>query len=369
MKSATRNILTFLVPMAYLAMGSVSYAGTPTATTYTADDLFIGFHQTGNTSDYLVKIGQASTFTSTQTLSLGDIASDLAAVFGSGWATDATIKWGVIGTTRLATVGSDPAHTIYASKQGNASTATPWNTGSTSTLSTGDAKIASMTSGYNGKTSTANSSVGLVQNNIGTASNSAYASFHTGGANATGAAANLSFALFNPTIEASNASGITSSSSTLAVYRLVPGAVAPATALGTFSINSSGTVTFTAATTSAYNTWASSYSLSGANALPTATPANDGIQNMVKFALGANPNSGSDAQFLPTAVSGPTNLTFSFPHNPASVAEYDVAVDTSTDLLSWTSAPAGTESGGIYTTVIPKNGVPSLFARLRVTKK
>jgi len=366
MKSATRNILTLLTPMAFLAIGSVAYAGTPTATTYTDDDLFIGFHQAGNTSDYLVNIGQASTLTATRTLSIGDIASDLAAVFGGAWSSDSTISWGVVGTTHLTAVGSDPAHTIYASKQGNASSVTAWNTGSSSYLATPDSRIYSMAQAYSGKVSTGNSPTGLIQNNVATKALYAYASCQPGGGNST---ATTSFSLFNPTIEASNASGITASSAVLALFRLAPGPTAAGTAVGTLSINSSGTVTFTVASTSAYNTWASSYSLSGANALPTATPANDGIENMVKFVLGANPNSGSNAQFLPTAVPDATNLTFSFPHNAASMAEYDVAVDTSTDLLNWTPAPAGTESGGRYTTVILKNGAPKLFTRLRVTQK
>ena len=229
---------------------AMTMAANAATTAYTADDLFIGFTQVGNTSDYLVNIGQASNYTSlapntTITLSIGDTNTDLVAAFGGSYTTDSTVKWGAIGTTRLVTVGSDPAHTIYASKQGDATTATPWNTGSSNTLSTGDAKISTMTSGYNGKTSTANSIVGLLQTNIGTASNQAFASFQPGGANATGGSGGLSFGLFNPTILAGGAGGISSATSTLALYRLTPGAVAPSQAIGTFSINSGGTVSFT----------------------------------------------------------------------------------------------------------------------------
>lgn len=365
MKSATRSILAILAPIASLAIGSVACADT---TTYTSDDLFIGFHKAGNTSDYLVKIGQASTFTSTKTLSLGDIATDLSDTFGGGWATDPAIKWGVIGTTRLSPVGSDSVHTIYASKQGNTSTATPWNTGSSSTLSTSDAKIASMTSGYLGKTSTANSSVGLIQNNIDTAANIAYASFQVGGSNATNGASGLSFALFNPTIEASSPSGITDNSASLAVYRLAPGAIAPASAVGTFSIDSSGTVTFTVAVTSAFNTWAAAHSLSGAKALPTATPANDGIQNMVKFVLGADPNTGA-VQNMPTAVISGANYVYSFPFNSNSTAEYTTAVEYSTDLVTWKTASGGSLNGSTYTYTISRGGAPKFFTRLSVTPK
>jgi len=233
---------------ATLVGAAMTMAANAATTSYTADDLFIGFTKTGSTQDYLVNIGQASNYTSqtpstTVTLSIGNIDTDLKAIFGSGYATDSTVQWGVIGTTRLSTVGSDPAHTIYASRAGDALTATPWTTGSSGTLSTADAKIATMASNYNSKTSTANSNVGLIQSNIGTASNGAFASYQPGGANATGAASNLSFAYFTPTILAGGGSGI--SSDNLALFRLAAGASAPSSPEGTFSISSGGTVSFT----------------------------------------------------------------------------------------------------------------------------
>ena len=89
---------------------------------------------------------------------------------------------------------------------------------------------------------------------------------------------------------------------------------------------------------------------------------------MVEFVLGSDPNSGKQTN-LPTLVDNGANLTFSFPHNAAAVAEYNVAVQTSTDLVRWTTQSAGTESGGIYTKVIPKNGATKMFARLNVIPK
>ena len=72
------------------------------ALSYSTDDLFLGFRQPANaTTDYLINIGQASTFrdaTSTLTLSLPGLAGDLTTAFGANWAS--TVTWGVVGTTQ-----------------------------------------------------------------------------------------------------------------------------------------------------------------------------------------------------------------------------------------------------------------------------
>jgi hypothetical protein len=370
MKSTPPSVITTFAALALLAIGQVAQAGTPATTVYNTDDLFIGFTQTGSSSDYLIDIGQASTYrdaTSTIILSRGDIGADLTATFGAGWASDSTVSWGIAGTTRLSVVGSDPAHTVYASRKGTASTATAWN--DAASLSTPDARMASMATAYNGKTSTNNSTYGLVQNNIAVVNNNAWASYQPGGANATGAAANTSFAFFSPTILASSANGITDTTASLAVFRLLAGSNNPGVAIGTFTINSSGTITFTPATApSAFTAWTTAHSLTGSNALPTADPDHDGLPNMVEFVLGTDPTKGTTSN-LPSAVLSGSNLTFSFPHNPDSVAEYNVAVQTSTDLVTWTTQSAGTESGGVYTKVIPTAGTAKMFARLLVTKK
>ncbi len=364
MKSVKRNIITLIAPLAFLALGSIANA-TGTTTTYASDDLFIGFHSSTSNSDVLVKIGQASTFTSTKDLSLGNIAADLSYALGSGWATDPNVSWGVIGTTRLTAVSPDPIHTVYASKQGNLSTITAWSTASSSALGSCDSRIDPMAQAYKGKTSTANSTVAIIQTSVSTSTNNAYAAYQPNGALATGSAANLSFAFFNPTIEASGPSGITASTSTLVLYRMTP-SVTP-TAVGTFSINSSGTVHFIVAPSSPYNTWATSHSLTGANALPTATPANDGIQNMVKFVLDADPNSGT-AQNTPTGVISGSNLVYSFHFNTASTTEYTTAVEYSTDLATWHTATGGSLSGSTYSYTIPRAGATNFFTRLRVTQ-
>ena len=214
-------------------VGAAMTMGAHAATTYTADDLFIGFTKAGSNQDYLVNIGQASNYSAGTlgyfnqiTLSVGNADADLKVVFGDNYASDSTVLWGVVGTTRLSTVGTDPAHTVYASQGGNSIDTPAW--GNIGSLSTADSRIDAMASAYKNKTSTVNSSVGIVQNNVGTASNNAFASYQPGGANATGAASNLSFAFFNPTI-------LAPVTSTLGLYRLTPGG--SSVSIGTFGLS------------------------------------------------------------------------------------------------------------------------------------
>jgi len=353
------TIQSFITTLTLLAITATTHGAT---TTYAAGDLFLGFRRTGNTADYLVNIGQASLYTgATSTKTISSLASDLGTVFGSDWASASDVFWGVCGTNHITTTngGNDPTNTIYATR---ISTRSAWN--SAVSLSTPDSKITSMATAYRSKTSTANNPAGLIQNNIGTTSNNAYASYQPDGVN-TGTG-NLAFGYFNPSIEGNSSNGI--STTTLNLYRLAQGSTDAGTLVGTFTISSGGTVTFTPAVTSAFAAWASSHSLSGTNALATADPDSDQLSNMVEFVLNSDPSSAT-AQNLPTVTENSSNLTFSFTHNAASVAEYNVTVQTSTDLVNWSNASAGTENAGFYTKVIAKNGAAKLFARLQVTSK
>jgi len=89
--------------------------------TVNTGDLLLGFENpngTGAASDYVVDLGPASyfiglsagTYNLTSTLSLGNIAADLSATFGSSWATNSAtqgqnVQWGVVGDT--GTVGGN----------------------------------------------------------------------------------------------------------------------------------------------------------------------------------------------------------------------------------------------------------------------
>ena len=98
MKFNSKKAITLLA-VAGLAFASTAVHAATTA--YTTGDLILGFRQTGATSSLLVNIGQAGGYrdgTTTGNLSLGNLGADLTSLFGSGWSSDATVFWGVVGS-------------------------------------------------------------------------------------------------------------------------------------------------------------------------------------------------------------------------------------------------------------------------------
>ena len=103
---------SMLIAFAGMALGSATaFAQTPL--TYTDGDLFLGFRvksgtdNQGLTSDYLVNIGQFSTYenaTGPITVSgLGSMKADLDATFGSNWSARDNVYWSVSGKAEVAT--------------------------------------------------------------------------------------------------------------------------------------------------------------------------------------------------------------------------------------------------------------------------
>ena len=90
--------------------------------TYSSDQLFLAFHQTGNTTkDYVINIGNAATFRDAAvpfslSISTSAFNTDMIGAFGANWKTSGDILWGVIGTTQNTAVGSDPIRLIYVSE-------------------------------------------------------------------------------------------------------------------------------------------------------------------------------------------------------------------------------------------------------------
>ncbi len=226
------------------------------AVTYSDGDLFLGVRASGNagaTQTYLINIGQGSVFRdkalgSTFTLGLGNIAIDLAAIYGSNWATRADLFWGVAGSTSILNAG-DPANTIYASKEEVQAGApgTGWDRRSNSQQTATVSKMQGVASGYTtdqqGSTDT-NSSFAVIEN-ITDPNN--WASFQPGGVNST---AGSSFGVFTPSVEGDAPGGITSTK--LDLFRMVRSGLDDGTGLtsgtgsyeGTFSIGSNGAVSY-----------------------------------------------------------------------------------------------------------------------------
>jgi autotransporter-associated beta strand protein len=113
------------------------------------------------------------------------------------------------------------------------------------------------------------------------------------------------------------------------------------------------------ATQTGYDAWVSAPGLTGANAATSADPDGDGIKNGIEFVLGGNPKT-ADTSILPTAVrDGSGNLVFTF-RRAAAAAYLNPGVQYSTDLSTWTAAPAGD-------VVVTANGFASGVDKVVVT--
>lgn len=230
----------------------VFIASSAQAQTYTGNDLLLGFRSTSGSQCYVVNIGQASQFTGASgpvTVSgLGDIATDLAAVFGNDWnGNRADMFWSVSGATgSFAAVGSDPLKTLYVTKVRTSpgTQTTPWIRASSTAQGTTTNLMKALGNQYITYSATANSpGKGVIQTNTDI---NAYASYQPGGTvDNSGPAPGTSFKAFNPTIEGTFTTGV--ANSVLDLYRLIPntGSNQPGEFIGTFTIATDGTLTFT----------------------------------------------------------------------------------------------------------------------------
>lgn len=244
--------ISYLLRPALLALvGAALSPQAHAANPYTPGDLFLGFRASGGqgaTQDYLVNIGPASNYTSpgsSFTLpSLGSVGADLTAIFGSNWRTRTDLFWSVSG----GSLGADPVNTLYATRARTTAGVpiTPWQGRSNSSQSFTDSKFDTLAETYKNADAVA-AGHGLQQ---AVSSTNSYASFQPGGTtiNSNG----ISFASFNPTIE-----GAVSGGAGLELFRLVPVLGLNGSSQGVFTIDASGTVTYTPA--SGVSTGASVY--------------------------------------------------------------------------------------------------------------
>ncbi|MES2923994.1 MAG: autotransporter-associated beta strand repeat-containing protein [Verrucomicrobiota bacterium] len=132
---------------------------------------------------------------------------------------------------------------------------------------------------------------------------------------------------------------------------------------------------------SAYNSWASSKGLTGANNGIILDPDFDNVSNVLEFVLSGNPLA-SDPLILPDPAVTATDFTFTFSRADQSKTEVGLTFQYGSDLTGWTNVAIGTESAGAVSitpngtapdtvvVTIPKNSVPGgkLFGRLRAVK-
>ena len=128
-----------------------------------------------------------------------------------------------------------------------------------------------------------------------------------------------------------------------------------------------------------FESWAENASLTGDNALPTATPHNDGITNLEKFTFGLDASKATsydaNANFKhSTDASG--NASLQFPVSVDAEGVVQVKALKSVDLINWTestvTATGETSSDGkfkIYKATAPIGEEGKVFLKLKVEEK
>jgi cyclophilin family peptidyl-prolyl cis-trans isomerase len=145
------------------------------------------------------------------------------------------------------------------------------------------------------------------------------------------------------------------------------------------------TASYTKFTINNFNSWQAAFASdpnAATDSLPTATPQNDGVPNLVKYALGVTANhtmTANDRTKLPVvgkaATTGHMTLTY-HERMHLDVVSVSVGVQTSTDLVNWattnaTTTQTGTDSDGdaIMVVDVPAPTSGAEFIRLNVTQE
>lgn len=152
---------------------------------------------------------------------------------------------------------------------------------------------------------------------------------------------------------------------------------------GVVSISGNSLI-LTVSSPSAYDAWATSKGLTGANNGETDDPDFDGVSNLIEFVLNGDPLA-SDTGKLPTPSQDATNFYFDFDRRNDSVAEATLTFEYGTTLASWPSSVAIPSSitpiagppvtitdngGGTHhvKVTVAKSGNLKLFGRLKAEK-
>jgi len=236
--------IPFAALLALTGVGLVAQTAHAGTTSYASngDDLFLGFRQDGNsTADILIDLGQASLYRGGFSTVIGSqngiIGTGLGALltssFGSGWFTDPTVHWGLTATSgglsQTAGGVTEFPNTLYISNpESNSNIPTSQIN---ATQSTATSAILTMEGQWVGLAT----STGLLNGRVETPSSTSWA----------GSASNQ----FNDATQFGNFEDNPNASSALDLYRLTRSSNTSSSdgLRGTFTINSSGQVTYSAA--------------------------------------------------------------------------------------------------------------------------
>jgi len=309
-----------LAPLLVLAsaLPSARAATVPTA----LNDLILGFRATGgqgSSSNLEVNLGSISQYYSaTATITVTQLsATDLATVYGSTWASrlGTDLFWGVIGTTGRTSGGPNgqPSRTLWASAvQTSSGGSSPWPRNAGSAQSSASALIEALYTGSPGSldvaTATANSASTAVINasTIGS---------WTSQAGTSGAA----FGIFNPAT-LFDKPGAGSNYFKTDLYEMRSSTTGGnGTLLGTFTLSSSGVLTFSAsAIAPAITTQPVTQTVTAGSSATFSVVASGSPTPSYQWATGG------------TNISGATNATYSIASSQSSDAgSYSVTVTNS----------------------------------------
>lgn len=380
----------------------------PAELTTATGDLLMGFYRVETdpvsltpsvvAKTYVYNLGPAATWReNTTTLSvIGNIKADLDEALGDDWAESAEVRWGIVASTGISgsTISGDPLRSSYYSRAlttFNPRSSEGYTLSSANRFGTANA-INDFVAAMNHRPSGGNAAGAIVDPSV-TANFSSFlppvqttffnvgvspltffgpGNIGTSGSYTVEAALDV-YRMIHSTAEADLTSGLGTGNAVVGTAQYI----------GTFTIDSTGTVRHDAATSnppSGYSGWADTNGLSGADREADADPDKDGLANAVEFVIGGDPRQPVDSAKAPTVQPGPSGtLEVVFPRTDAS-AYLNPGVEHDSDLSgTWTPAVAGT--GGVTVVVdnnfydgttdrvtvrIPAAGVRN-FARLRVT--
>ena len=239
----------------YLQGGLLALAGTallaPSAkAAYSDGSLYLGFYEPGKSGDYLLSIGDYSTFTTAgqaftgSSFTIGNasqIAADLTTVFGASWF--GNVRWGVIGMQDG--FGANTVFVTDPSAVGSVSGWTPDIAGNQQSINTA---VSTMGSAFIPNGGSATSSIGAIQT---VASTNSYGdwTFGAGGSGNTAA-----FSYFN---NLSTGKGIDGTVPNIGLFEMVATDASSAyannapyygdgtvTKVGSFTLASNGTISY-----------------------------------------------------------------------------------------------------------------------------
>ena len=243
-------LITALVGLSSAAL-SLSSANAQSQITSVPGDVILGFYATsgsGSGVDLEVDLGSVTKFINATpgtvfnlSGSTGLALADLTSTYGANWASDPNLFWGTAASNQTTQVDSLPNYSLFATDPETTpgTLSTPWQAGNRFQQQPPSGLIASLYTGLNQSTSTANSSVSNV---IPTSQGDSY--FFD---DVTSGGGGISFEYFQPSSDNNVTNTNASGNSISDFYELLQtNAGNNGQLLGKFELNSNGTFEFVA---------------------------------------------------------------------------------------------------------------------------